>query len=104
MISGFESASGISGTSRLVDSRGGRSITWAWGSIPTRSNGWAPACLARVDPASPGLEAPSLYGVNYLRDRPTEGLAVGYAAVHAYLLENLRVELLGKLGTDNYRK
>jgi hypothetical protein len=53
-------------------------------------------------PASPRLEAPAYYGVSYLQDRPTDGLAVGYAALHAYLLENLRVELLGKLGTDNY--
>ena len=54
-------------------------------------------------PASPKLEAPSLYGVNYLHDRPTDGLAVGYAAFHAYVTEYLRFELLAKLGTDNYR-
>lgn len=54
--------------------------------------------------AIPRLEAPTLYGVSYLQDRPTDGLAVGYAALHAYPLENLRVELLGKLGTDNYAK
>jgi hypothetical protein len=54
-------------------------------------------------PASPKLEAPSLYGVNYLHDRPTDGLAVGYAALHAYVTEYLRFELLAKLGTDNYR-
>jgi hypothetical protein len=56
------------------------------------------------NPASPGLEAPTIYGVSYLRDRPTDGLAVGQAALHAYVLESLRVELLGKLGTDNYTK
>jgi len=52
---------------------------------------------------SPKLEAPSLYGVNYLHDRPTDGLAVGYAAAHFYPTENLRFELLTKLGNDNYR-
>jgi hypothetical protein len=55
-------------------------------------------------PASPRLDAPAFYGVNYLQQRPTDGLAVGYAAVHAYLIESLRIELLGKLGTDNYVK
>jgi hypothetical protein len=54
--------------------------------------------------AVPRLDAPTLYGVSYLQDRPTDGLAVGYAALHAYFLESLRVELLGKLGTDNYTK
>jgi hypothetical protein len=49
------------------------------------------------------LEAPSFYGVNYLHDRPTDGLAVGNIALHLYLTEYLRVELLAKLGTDNYR-
>ena len=52
---------------------------------------------------SPQLEAPSLYGVNYLRDRPTDGLAVGYAALHGYVTEWLRFEGLVKLGADNYR-
>jgi hypothetical protein len=50
-----------------------------------------------------GMEAPSLYSVNYMHDRPTDGLAVQYAALHVYPLEYLRFELLGKLGTDNYR-
>ena len=54
--------------------------------------------------AIPRLDAPTLYGVSYLQDRPTDGLAVGYAALHAYFLESLRVELLGKLGTDNHTK
>ena len=49
------------------------------------------------------LEAPSFYGVNYLHDRPTDGLAVGAIALHLYFTEYLRLELLGKLGTDNYR-
>jgi hypothetical protein len=44
-----------------------------------------------------------LYGVNYLHDRPTDGLAVGYAALHAYVTDYLRFELLAKLGADNYR-
>ena len=51
----------------------------------------------------PSLEAPSLYGVNYLHDRPTDGLAVGYAAAHAYVTDSLRFELLGKWGSDNYQ-
>ena len=55
-------------------------------------------------PASPRLDAPAIYRVGYLQGRPTDGLAVGYAALHAYFLESLRVELLGKLGTDNYVK
>ena len=50
-----------------------------------------------------GLEAPSFYGVNYLHDRPTDGLAVEHAALHVYPLEYLRFELLAKLGADNYR-
>src|SRR5664279_1299859 len=49
-----------------------------------------------------GLEAPSFYGVNYLHDRPTNGLAE-QVALHVYPLEYLRFELLAKLGTDNYR-
>jgi hypothetical protein len=59
-----------------------------------------------TDPNQTGpaqLEAPSFYGVNYLHDRPTDGLAVGYVALHGYITEYLRFELLGKLGTDNYR-
>jgi len=52
---------------------------------------------------TPKLEAPTFYGVNYLHDRPSNGLAVGYAALHLYPTEYLRFELLGKLGSDNYR-
>ena len=59
--------------------------------------------LINPNKTSPQLEEPSLYGVNYLHDRPTEGLAVGYAALHVYPTEYLRFELLAKLGTDNYR-
>lgn len=51
---------------------------------------------------SPKLDAPSLYNLNYLYDRP-EGVALGNAALHLYLTEQLRVELLGRFGTDNYR-
>jgi len=50
------------------------------------------------------LEVPSLYGVNYLHDRPTNGLAVGNAALHAYVTDYLRFELLARLGADNYQK
>ena len=50
-----------------------------------------------------GLEAPSIYGANYMHDRPTDGLAVEHVALHVYPLDYLRFELLAKLGTDNYR-
>jgi hypothetical protein len=53
--------------------------------------------------ADPAFEAPTFYGVTYLHDRPTDGLAVGYAAVHLYPTDFLRFELLGKLGSDNFR-
>lgn len=53
---------------------------------------------------NPRFEVPGPYGVSYLRERPTDGLAVGYGAVHAYINESLRVELLGKLGTDKLAK
>jgi hypothetical protein len=49
------------------------------------------------------LDAPTLYGVNYMHDRPSEGLGVGYAALHFYPWEFLRLELLAKMGYDNYR-
>ena len=49
------------------------------------------------------MEAPSLYGVNYMHDRPAEGLAVGHAALHVYPTDFLRFELLGKWGSDNYQ-
>jgi len=52
---------------------------------------------------NPPLEVPSLYAVNYLHDRPTNGLAVGNAALHAYPTESLRVEFLARLGADNYQ-
>jgi hypothetical protein len=51
--------------------------------------------------SDPPLEAPLFYGVTYLHDRPTEGLAAGYAALHVYPSSWFRFELLGKLGTDN---
>jgi len=52
---------------------------------------------------TPALDAPQFYGVTYLHDRPREGLAVGHVALHVYATDSLRFELLGKLGTDNYR-
>ena len=52
----------------------------------------------------PQLEAPSLYGVDYMRYRPTEGLAVGLAALHLYPTDFLRFEVLGKWGSDNYQE
>jgi hypothetical protein len=57
------------------------------------------------NPGNPvNLDAPSFYGVNYLHDRPSDGLGVGYAALHAYATEALRFELLGELGVDNVCK
>jgi len=57
-----------------------------------------------VDPlTTPRLEAPTLYGVNYLHDRPSEGFGLGYAAVHLYPTDSFRLEVLAKLGTDNFR-
>lgn len=56
-----------------------------------------------MSPSDPALEAPTLYGVTYLHDRPTDGFAVGDVAVHLYPTDYLRFELLGKLGNDNYR-
>jgi hypothetical protein len=49
----------------------------------------------------PPVDAPLFYGVNYLHDRPSDGLATGYAALHVYPSDWLRFELLGKLGADN---
>ncbi len=49
----------------------------------------------------PPMEAPVLYGVTFLHDRPSDGLAAGYAALHLYPTDWLRFELLGKLATDN---
>ena len=53
-------------------------------------------------PADPALEVPTLYGVTYLHDRPTDGLAVGDVALHLYPTDYLRFELLGKLGHDDF--
>jgi len=41
--------------------------------------------------------------VVFVHDRPAEGLAVGHLALHVYLTDYLRVELLGKWGSDNYQ-
>ncbi|MGD0835549.1 MAG: hypothetical protein ABSB49_02770 [Polyangia bacterium] len=51
----------------------------------------------------PALEVPTLYGVDYMRYRPGDGLAVGYVALHAYFTDWLRLEVLGKVGDDNYQ-
>lgn len=52
-------------------------------------------------PAPADLQTPNYYGVNYLHDRPSAGLGVGYVALHVYPSEILRFEMLGELGTDN---
>jgi hypothetical protein len=53
--------------------------------------------------------APTFYAMNYMHDRPSSGLGIGYVALHAYPTDKLRFELLGELGTtdssgqgDNY--
>jgi hypothetical protein len=53
--------------------------------------------------APSNLDAPQFYGVNYLHDRPSAGMGVGYIALHAYPTQTLRFELLSELGTDNSR-
>ena len=55
--------------------------------------------LAAPPPAD--LQAPLLYAANWLHDRPTAGLGVGYLAFHAYPANNLRFEVLGELGVDD---
>jgi hypothetical protein len=55
-------------------------------------------------PTAPSnLDAPQFYGVNYLHDRPTAGMGIGYIALHWYPTETLRFEALGEIGTDNNR-
>ncbi len=49
----------------------------------------------------PSFEAPLFYVVTFMHDRPSDGLAAGYAAFHVYPSDWLRFEVLGKLGTDN---
>jgi hypothetical protein len=48
-----------------------------------------------------GLDAPDFYGMNWMHDRPSAGLGVGYLAFHAYPSHNFRFELLGELGTND---
>jgi len=48
-----------------------------------------------------GLQVPDYYGTNFLHDRPTAGLGVGYIAFHSYPSNNFRFELLGELGVDD---
>jgi hypothetical protein len=52
--------------------------------------------------SQPPLEAPTPYALNFLHDRPSDGLATGYGALHLYFTGFLRLELLGKLGSDKY--
>jgi hypothetical protein len=59
------------------------------------------ALMAGVE-SNPKLEAPSLYSVNTMQDRSTDGLGVGYAAVHGYFTDFLRGELLVKTGSNKY--
>jgi hypothetical protein len=56
-----------------------------------------------TNPASPALNIPALYAVDYVQPRASEGLAVGNVALHLYPTDFLRFELLGKLGVDNYQ-
>ncbi len=50
---------------------------------------------------NPPFDAPVFYGATFMHDRPTDGLAAGYAALHLYPSDWLRFEVLGKLGVDN---
>jgi hypothetical protein len=63
-----------------------------------------PGMFGVDNPASPKLDVPTLYGVNYMQGRATEGLAVGDVALHFYPTDFLRFEVLTKLGADNYQK
>jgi hypothetical protein len=54
--------------------------------------------------SNPRFDVPAIYGVNTLQERATDGLAVGNAALHAYLADGLRVEVLGRIGTDKLIK
>jgi hypothetical protein len=63
-----------------------------------------PGMFGVDNPASPKLDVPALYGVNYMQGRPTEGFAVGDVALHFYPTDFLRFEVLTKVGTDNYQK
>jgi hypothetical protein len=46
------------------------------------------------------LNAPDIYGVTYLYDRPSDGLGSGYLAFHAYPSNTVRFEMLGKVGVS----
>jgi hypothetical protein len=52
-----------------------------------------------LNPPGNIADAPKYYGVNYLHDRPSDGLGVGYLAFHGYPTNYLRFEVLGELGT-----
>ena len=47
-----------------------------------------------------GLKPPDYYGVTLLHDR-VQGVGLGYAALHGYIANVLRIELLAELGTTN---
>ena len=49
------------------------------------------------------LDAPPVYALNFLHDRPTDGQAVAYSALHFYPFEFLRAEFLFKLGNNKFR-
>jgi hypothetical protein len=59
------------------------------------------ALMAGVE-SNPKLEAPTLYGLNTMQDRSTDGLAVGYTALHGYFTDFLRAELLAKAGSSKH--
>jgi hypothetical protein len=51
--------------------------------------------------APAGLNAPDFYGMNWMHDRPSDGLGVGYLAFHAYPTETIRFEVLGEMGASD---
>jgi hypothetical protein len=59
------------------------------------------AFMGAASPSPRLTAAPTFYGVNYLHDRPADGLGVGYIALHAYPTNYLRFEMLGELGTTD---
>jgi hypothetical protein len=63
----------------------------------------AGATMSGLQSENTVLEAPAAYALNFLHDRPADGQAVAYTALHVYPLELLRAELLLKMGNNKLR-
>ncbi len=59
------------------------------------------AFLAKTLASANIQSTPTFYAVNYMHDRPSAGLGIGYVALHAYPTNKLRFEMLGELGTSD---